>query len=416
MIQSGVFWLVIMGSLIVFWSLPKGLRYGFLACASVGYLATLAPMSILGLSVWALAFYWLAPKAIGTGPVADRMIWGLILAILGYLAYFKYIPPLIAAVSGGSTAEALIIPLGISYFTFKLIHYAIEVRRGNITDRSLQQFLCYIFLFSIFTAGPIERFDQFLANQDNRLNLDSFVVGLTRIFHGLIKKLVIGEMFLRPCLKTVTTGKVLVERLEFLHTYEVWGFMVISYLIMYMDFSAYSDIAIGTSRLFGLRIMENFNFPIIAKSISDYWKRWHVSLSTWCQTYVYMPVIGLTRNPYIAAYASFLVMGLWHAGTFGRICWGAYHATGVAIYMMWSQFKRKRRWRTPKTGPWAYCGVPLTMVFVVPSLAFLVTEHQASAYASVRILAKLVFINLPALFCSKIPITEVLHHVFLYSV
>ena len=394
MIQSYVFWLVTAGALVVFWNLPKGVRYGFLACASIGYLVTLAPMSILGLTVWALAFYWLAPKAIGNGPVAARMIWGLILAILGYLAYFKYIPPIIDAVSGGVSAETLLVPLGISYFTFKLIHYAIEVRRGNITDRSLQQFLCYIFLFSIYTAGPIERFDQFLENQDDRPKLDSFVVGLTRIFHGLIKKLVFGELVLRPCLKSVATGNILLDRLGDLQTYEVWSFMVISYLIIYMDFSAYSDIAIGTSRLFGLRIMENFNFPFIANSISDYWKRWHISLSTWCQTYVYMPVIGLTRNPYLAAYACFIVMGLWHAGTFGRICWGAYHATGVAIYMIWSQYKRKRRWRTPKTGPLAYFGVPLTMAYVVPSMAFLVVEHQASAYDSVRILAKLVFINL----------------------
>jgi alginate O-acetyltransferase complex protein AlgI len=142
--------------------------------------------------------------------------------------------------------------------------------------------------------------------------------------------------------------------------------------------------------------MENFNFPFLASNLSEFWKRWHMTLSGWCQTYTYMPVIGLTRNPYMATFATFLVMGLWHSGTMARVCWGLYHAIGVAIYVTWARVKRAKRWGFPSRGAWRYAGIPLTMLWVVPSTAFLLIEYEYPVYAAFRILAKLVFINLPA--------------------
>ena len=188
MIQSGTFWLVLLFAVVIYWLLPKKFRLGFLALASFGYLATLDLMSVLVLVVWSLAFFKLAPLTLSDQSLWRRLLPALILGILGYLTYFKYIPPLIMAMSADPIEIQLIIPLGISYFTFKLIHYAVEVSRGNITDRSLSQFLSYIFLFPIFTAGPIELFDHYLAHQDQKWQLDSMVYGLTRIIHGLIKK------------------------------------------------------------------------------------------------------------------------------------------------------------------------------------------------------------------------------------
>ena len=111
--------------------------------------------------------------------------------------------------------------------------------------------------------------------------------------------------------------------------WKVWGFLALTYLYAYLDFSAYTDIAIGASRLFGIKIMENFNFPILAINISDFWKRWHMTLAGWCQTYIYMPVMARTRTPYAAVFATFTMMGLWHGATAGWLLWGLYHATGV---------------------------------------------------------------------------------------
>jgi alginate O-acetyltransferase complex protein AlgI len=402
MIQSATFWLVLFCSVLIFWNIPKKIRIGFLSFVSIGYLLSLDFWSVSALVVWTLAFYWLAPQTIGNGPWRKRLLLLLILLPLGYLAYFKYIPRLITAFSPNSLAESLLIPLGISYFTFKLIHYAIEVKRGNITDRSFQQFFCYIFLFSIFTAGPIERFDHFLSEQENKWRSDFVVEGLTRIIHGIIKKFFVSNVVLLYLLghyasDTGPNVVLFLDTLSILPTYKVWGFLVLSYLYVYMDFSAYSDIAIGASRLFGIRIMENFDFPILAQNIANFWQRWHMTLGRWCQSYVYMPMIGLTRNPYIAVYCTWLAIGLWHAGSLNWVFWGLYHGTGVAIFVAWGRFKRRKKWFfLDKIVILRYMSIPVTFLFVSGSGSFTAIYGHGGVYDGFRILAKLIFINLPA--------------------
>ena len=168
-----------------------------------------------------------------------------------------------------------------------------------------------------------------------------------------------------------------------------------TFLYVYMDFSAYSDIAIGSSRLFGIRIMENFNWPIFAQNIGDFWRRWHMTLAGWCQTYVYLPTIGLSRNPFLAVYATFLAIGLWHAGSINYACWGLYHATGVAVFQIWQRFKRRRGWVFLDHNPWHLLGIPITFLFVTGSFAFTVPHGVGTAYDGLRIFLKLLFINLP---------------------
>lgn len=402
MIQSGTFWLILFWSVLCFWALPKKFRLGFLATVSFLYLATLEPVGMLVLLGWMLTFYWLAPYTQGRGTRQRWLLATLVLSSLGYLAYFKYIPPLLTALSLSAVGHVLLIPLGISYFTFKLIHYAVEVSRNNLKNHSLSQLFCYIFLFPIFTAGPIERFDHFLTHQQDHWQIDLIVEGLTRIIYGLIKKFYLGGVILVSLLgRYASDGSpnagILLDNLIFLPTYEVWGFLVLTYLYTYIDFSAYSDIAIGASRLFGIRIMENFNFPILAPNIGNFWKRWHMTLGGWCQAYVYMPTIGFTRNPYLAVYSTMLAIGLWHVGSLNWACWGLYHATGIAIYMTWTRLKRQRQWfwldHTPILRYW---GVPVTFLFVSSAAAFTSIQGYGGLYSALRILAKLCFINLPA--------------------
>jgi len=222
LIQTPTFWLVLFGSVVLYWMLPQSRRLGVLAVISFTYLATLAPASLIALAFWTLAFFYLAPLAVGTGPWKRRITPILILSILAYLAWFKYIPPIFDAIARSEIDRVYIIPLGISYYSFKFIHYAVEVARGNIQDRSLQRFFCYVFLFPIFTAGPIERFDHFLDNQATRLDRDDLVVGLTRIAHGLVKMFFFGGLILRPMMRGVTVDGLL-AMMESQPTYKVWA-------------------------------------------------------------------------------------------------------------------------------------------------------------------------------------------------
>lgn len=366
---------------------------GGLSLASFAYLWTLEPISISVLLGWALLFYLLAPLA-ASKPSPRRWITpGLIVSILGYLAYFKYTPPLMDAVAGKPVAHDFVIPLGISYFTFKLIHYALEVGRGNIKDRSLPTFFCYIFLFPIFTAGPIERLDHFIANREENLDLQSLAQGAMRIVQGLIKKLVISDMVLANGFSDLTTWQALHD--PTVTTPVLWLYMITAYLTMYMDFSAYSDIAIGASRLFGLRIMENFNWPILAPNISDFWKRWHMSLVNWCMAYIYMPVLGLRRNPYLAVYATFIVIALWHAASWNWIAWGIYHATGLTIFQSWGRYRRRRKWTFFDGPSWRYVATAITFLFVTGGFVFTTAHGVGSVYDGIRVFAKMLFIPLP---------------------
>ena len=396
MIQTGLFWGVLFAAVLVHWMLPRGLRPAFLALSSAGYLATLAPEVVGGLVLWITVFYLAihAPPDEDAPPETPRrrsFHAALIVAILGQLAWFKYLPPMAAALGIEGLAARTLVPLGMSFFTFKLVHYAVEVARGNVRDRNYWQFAAYMFLFPIFTAGPIERYDHYRANQAERLSTDDVVFGLTRIVHGLVKKLVLAEMVVRPLMKG-NGGAEIIAGLDALPSWKIGGWMALLFLHLYLDFSAYSDIGIGASRLFGLRIGENFNFPFVARNINDFWKRWHMSLSGWCQAYVYLPTIGLTRNPYLAVTSTFVVMGLWHAGSLTRILWGLYHAGGIITFTQWSKWKRKKaKWLNK--GFWPWLGQPITWAFPAGSACFLAVEDaggEASALDALRLLAKLI--------------------------
>ena len=406
MFQSPIYWSVLFASVIVFWLLPRAVRFGFLGLVSFGYLywievhhgpSLISFNSTVVLLIWTCVFYWLAPIVMRKGTPGKVTLALLIFAIVGYLAYYKYIPRLAADMFGpDSTMAAIALPLGISYFTFKLIHYVAEIGRGTITDHSFQRFFSFIFLFPIFTAGPIERYDHYLASPADRLRRDDVVIGLSRIIYGLVKKFVFAELILLPLIGGVPNVHELVEFLPLVPWYKVVAFLVGRFLYAYLDFSSYSDIAIGSSRLYGIRIMENFNWPILAPNIATFWQRWHMTLAGWCKSYVYLPTMGLTRNPWIAVYATFVVMGLWHAGSINWIGWGLYNATGLCAYLLFLRLRRTKKIKLPEFGPLRYWGVPLTFAYMSGMGAFTATDGLG-VYAAIRILAKCAFIDLPPL-------------------
>ena len=399
MIQSLWHWVVLAASVAGYWLLPARWRMGFLGTVSLGYLLwaefalTGRVLTIPVLLGFTLAFYLLGPVVARPGRAPRRVLSLLVLAALAYLAWFKYVPPILQALQGHFALAHVVIPLGISYYTFKLIHYAVEVARGNIKDRSLGSFFAYILLFPIFTAGPIERYDHFLANRAERLAADDVLAGLARIIHGLIKKFVILELMIAPLYGSNPDGAALVSHLDRLSTVQVWGFAVLTYLAAYLDFSAYSDLAIGSARLFGIRIMENFRWPVLATNIGDFWKRWHMTLAGWCQAYVYMPMIGLTRNPYAAVFATFIAIGLWHSGSLHWIAWGAYHATGMVAFLAFARIRRQKGRKPAERGLVRFWGWPLTAAFV--AAGFLITALSGQgAWDTVRVLARLFFLRL----------------------
>lgn len=396
MIQSIHFWLVLFVAVAAFWLLPARLRAGFLTVVSIGYLASIDWRSVAMLVVLTLLFYYATPHMTPAASRAKRWTVAMVLLVCGVLAVFKYLPDVLVALQKERIEALVLIPLGLSYYAFKLIHYAVEVYHGTVVRGRFDDFALYLFLFPIFTAGPIERYDHFLAHREPRLSRQAFAEGATRIIIGVLKQAVVAELLLAAIKPSIGTPEELLKQLPQMSTLHVWAVLLRTYLYVYISFSAYTDVAIGASRLFGLGIQENFNFPIIARNMSDYWQRWHMTLSRWCQTYVYLPVLGRTRNPYIALHLSFFVMGMWHAGSLTRFAWGLYHAWGVIAYVVWSRMRKRRKWKFLDRWPFVLIAILITQAYVIGSWALLVGEDsQRGLYQGLRVFAKMFMIDLP---------------------
>lgn len=392
MIQSPLFWSLLAATVAVFWLVPPRRRSGVLVVASLGYLGASAPLGAALAVGWSLAAFWLLRPRSGQRPPAAGTVAAVVAGLLVTLIGFKYLPSLVGSSAAGGGWGRVGIPLGISYFTFKLVHWSVETGRGNIADRSLGRFLAWISLFPAFPAGPIERYDHFVAGQEVRWRAATAVEGVIRIVHGLIKKILIADGLLLLIAGHVNPTE-LVGTLNTVSPGVVWRFAVVVYLRAYIDFSAYSDLAIGAALLFGIRLVENFDFPVLASNIGSFWQRWHMSLVAWCRSYIYMPLLGVTRSPYLATVVVFLVIGVWHCGSLHWLLWGCYHAVGVIVFRWWTQ---RRRVRPQPTWWWAAAGWLATQLFVAAGSTLTVADAAIPAYDGVRLLLKLFAIDLPA--------------------
>jgi alginate O-acetyltransferase complex protein AlgI len=389
-VTNPLFWLLLVVGPPVYWLAPAAVRMWVLAALSAAYVATI---SAWGLAVLAglMLLTWSVPAA----PTPNRRLRLCLLVLLGYLAWFKYVPELARQLAPESSLASVALPVGISFFVFKLVHVGIEIARGNLRDRSPATFAAYVFLFPIFTAGPIEQYDHFLKNAEGRPALASIVEGLRRIASGLVKKFVIAELLVFDLLLDGRGAGSFLDRLASMSPGEVWAYLACTFVYGYFDFAGYSDIAIGASRLFGIRVMENFDHPLTARNIAEFWKRWHMTLAAWTQRYVYMPTLGLTRNPWLGVYLTFTVMGLWHAGNLNFLAWGLYHASGVCAALMVARARRARGGRIPAIDRIPRWGTVLMWVFLTGSAVFSTTSGFG-AFAIVRVLARMVGIDVAA--------------------
>ncbi|MFK7880408.1 MBOAT family O-acyltransferase [Roseobacter sp.] len=391
MIQVIEWWLFLGLMPVVYWSLPASWRTWALAVASLGLLSIFAGPELIAMLTLAAAIFAgfryreNLPTPLG---IVMRAPWPAV-AVLGYFVWSKYLPAMGRLFLGAGSFLDFAVPLGISYFAFKLLHYVIEMRRGNFPDHSAGDFVSWLFLAPIFTAGPIERFDHFLAEREiAHFRMDFVTDGIMRIAQGLFKKMILGGAILGYMMPRITDGNVLtmLGDLGNFSIMEVWALLVFTLIFVYLDFSAYSDIAIGSSRLFGLRIMENFNLPFLATNLQNFWQRWHMTLAHWCRSYIYMTMIGLTRNPYWAVIATFLVMGLWHSASPHWLAWGLWHGLGLAWLLVWGRFAMKRKIRFFKTTPGKLTGWALTMGYVSLGGAFTMLNGRAPITESIRLI------------------------------
>lgn len=257
------------------------------------------------------------------------------LALLGYFKYFGFFVNIVNDTLGFtgftlSPIESIHLPIGISFFTFQALSYVIDVYRGEVKVQTNPSSLAlYISLFPQLIAGPIVRYADVHREIEFRTHhWNDFAYGVERFVFGLAKKVLIANSV------AYYVDKIFAIPDSELSTLMVW-LGVVGYAIqIYFDFSAYSDMAIGLGRMFGLRFLENFNHPYVALSMQDFWRRWHISLSTWFRDYLYIPLggnrLGSVRT-YVNLLIVFFLTGLWHGASYNFIFWGLLHGFFLII-------------------------------------------------------------------------------------
>ncbi|WP_430682166.1 MBOAT family O-acyltransferase [Maribacter halichondriae] len=270
------------------------------------------------------------------------LLWCSISVNLGVLGFFKYynffLDNFITAFSffGADISASslhIILPVGISFYTFQTLSYTIDVYRRKLEPTNdFIAFAAFVSFFPQLVAGPIERASQFLPqfSKKRKFEYDKAVDGMRQILWGLFKKMIIAD----NC--AIYANHIFENSAEMNGSSLFLGALFFTFQI-YGDFSGYSDIAIGVSRLFGFDLMRNFAFPYFSRDISEFWRRWHISLSTWFKDYLYIP-LGGSRNGMLISVRNvlivFIVSGFWHGANWTFIAWGALHAFYIIPFVI----------------------------------------------------------------------------------
>ena len=326
----------------------------------------------------------------GGGRAAKRWLVLSAIANLAALGYFKYVDffavnldHLLRSVGLGAPLPLLriLLPVGISFLVFRVLTYTIDIYRGEMAPASTLDFGVYVAFFPYLLAGPIARACDFLPQLSSPRDPRSVDAGraFVLILGGLAKKMLIADY-----LSTHIVNGVFASPQSFSSWETLWGILAYSAQI-YCDVSAYSDIAIGIALLLGFELPENFNAPYTARTLQDFWRRWHITLSSWLRDYVYIPLGGSRRGrgrTYVDLVATFLLAGLWHGAGWTFVFWGGMHGVGLALERARADARRARGLREPGATPGARALQRLA-VFAFVSLAwvFFRAESMGDAFA-----------------------------------
>lgn len=351
---------------LVYYLFPERFRNALLALASILFYAWGEPrFVILMLVSVALNFY--SARLLDRSEYRRAILASAVTLNLLILAVFKYgnfavdnLNALLGLAGVSSiTIKPIALPIGISFYTFHAISYLIDIYRRNAKpNRNIIEYSLYIMLFPQLIAGPIIRYKDIYTQLSTRsASLDDITAGVVRFTMGLAKKVLIANQL------GMVADVGFDAPANHLGALVAWICLACYTLQIYFDFSGYSDMAIGLGRLFGFRFPENFNYPYSARSIQDFWRRWHISLSTWFRDYVYIPLGGNRKGEartLLNLWTVFLLTGIWHGASWNFVIWGAIHG----FFLMLERFGRRLNVPIPRAIGMIYTIVVVMLAWV----------------------------------------------------
>ncbi len=324
--------------LLLYLIAPRRLKNAVLLLASLLFYAWGEPKYVLLMIAAILVGYFCGLAIDKCSSQKWRRVWLVVCLVLtlGFLAYFKYADFFIGSFNSltglGLPALRIALPIGISFYTFQIISYAVDVYRGDsAVQRNIVSFAAYVSMFPQLIAGPIVRYTDISREIDSRRHtLDGIAAGIRRFVLGLGKKIIIANVLGELCDAFLASTD---RSLAF-----SWLYALSFTLHIYFDFSAYSDMAIGLGKIMGFSFPENFNYPFISRSITEFWRRWHMSLGSWFRDYVYIPLGGNRcgkARQMLNIFIVWMLTGLWHGAAWNFVIWGLFFGVLLLIEKLW---------------------------------------------------------------------------------
>lgn len=289
------------------------------------------------------------------------------------LSYYKYITFILGLLGKNNGEFSVVIPLGLSFIMFEGISYLIDIYKEEAPNGDFIDTLLFFTFFPKVSSGPIVLWKDFSKQLEKRnVSVDLFFSGMNRIMIGFAKKSIIADS-LGLVLQNITTNATLG-----IDSPTAFLGALCYFVQIYYDFSGYSDIAIGISRIFGFQLQENFNFPYTSTSIGEFWRRWHISLGRWFREYIYIPLGGNRKHVYMNLFIVFLITGIWHGSTLNFVIWGVVHG----ILSLIERRIRNKDWylKIPSIIKWLFTTIFVYLtwiIFMIPSLSEAITYFKA---------------------------------------
>lgn len=387
---------------IFYFVLPHKFRWFWLLLASCYFYMDFVPYYILILGFTIIIDYYAAILIETSKSDRARKTWLIcsLIANIGVLVFFKYFNFFnenletalnFAGVKNPIPYLSIILPIGLSFHTFQAMSYTIEVYRGNHrAERNIGIYSLYVMFYPQLVAGPIERPQNILPqfHKVQYFNYGKVVEGLKMMLWGLFKKVVIADrlaFYVNSAYQNPAGG-------------DGYHILIATYLFafqIYCDFSGYTDIALGAAKVMGFNLMENFRVPYLAKSVKEFWSRWHISLSTWFRDYLYIPLGGNRKGRprwYFNLFLVFLISGFWHGANWTYIVWGALHGLYLVIGLIFSSlFKSDEGYANTTNDPYSFFKMLFTFHLVLFAWIFFRANTIEDAVTIVRILASTIF-------------------------
>ncbi|MFO0693135.1 MAG: MBOAT family O-acyltransferase [Polyangiales bacterium] len=375
---SATFFFFHLAVVLLRWVVPRRLVGALLLLASYAFYLTWGPR--YGLLIGGLTLLgWgtgLALERVDSARARKAVLAASIVALLGTLSYFKYADFLLdqaralaSSVYDGRLSVPrldVVLPLGISFYTFEVLSYVVDVYRGEAAERSLARFALYVGYYPHLVAGPIVRAHELLPALRHDIEFDGevFSEGIFLVLVGLLKKMVIAD-------RLAEAADAVFASPGSHSTMSAWIGVLAYAGQIFCDFSGYTDIARGSSQMLGYRLPDNFDYPYLASSITDFWRRWHMTLSRWLRDYLYVP-LGGNRGGRLRRYRNlFLTMllgGLWHGANWTFVLWGAAHGALLGLHKVWDELVAPRvpyANAVRRSLPWRVIGWGATQLAVV---------------------------------------------------